>query len=83
MIIVCTCGQRSRVRKLVDIDRIRCAKCKASLSEEAHRQAARNANIVLDIAAVLFSKNEQQWTSGETLIAGVMAKHERESRQEP
>ena len=77
MIIVCTCGVKSRCRNLEDANRIRCSACKAMLGPEIFRQAERNANIVLEIAAILAIKEKQGRLSGEEeLLAQVFARHE-------
>lgn len=78
MIVVCRCGQKSRIKTLTTVDRVRCASCKAQLAPEVHRQAKRNAAIVLEIAAVLFAKPEAKWTREEETIARILATHEKE-----
>lgn len=77
MIVVCPCGQKSRCRNLEDANRIRCSACRAMLGPQIHRQAARNADIVLAVAALLAVKELQgRLTGEEELIANVLAHHE-------
>lgn len=76
MIMVCECGTRLRIKHLAQIDSVRCPSCKAMVGKEAHRQAERNANIVLDIAALLDSKDEKTWTAEEDAIAQIMGRHQ-------
>lgn len=77
MTVVCTCGQRLRARKLTDVDRLRCPKCGCMIAEEANRQAARNAAIVFDLAALLLKKEKDGTiTTEELALANVMATHE-------
>lgn len=76
MIVVCKCGQKNRLKNLAAIDKLVCGKCKAQLAPEANRQAIRNANIVLELAAVLANKNERAWTKEEDVIARIVHAHE-------
>jgi uncharacterized paraquat-inducible protein A len=77
MIVVCTCGQKLRIKQLKTIDEARCPKCRTMLGKEAHRQAERNSAIVLEIAAVLHAKPESTWTKEEEVIARIFHAHER------
>lgn len=77
MVVVCTCGARLRVKKLAHIDTSRCPKCRTMLGNEAHRQAERNANIVLEIANLLYVKPEKTWTREEEIIARILHAHEK------
>ena len=74
MIVVCECGQHLRIRDLTKVAQIRCPTCKAMATDEAHHQAERNANIVLEIAAALFTKTE--WTDEEVRISRILAAHD-------
>ena len=74
MIVVCECGQHLRIRDLTKVAQIRCPTCKTMANDEAHRQAERNANIVLEIAAALFTKTE--WTDEEVRISRILAAHD-------
>lgn len=76
MIVVCTCGQKSRIKTLSHVDRLRCGSCKAQLAPEIHRQATRNAGIVLEVATVLYAKPEARWTHEEEVIARILHAHE-------
>ena len=79
MIVVCRCGVKSRIRDLATASRMRCATCKEMLGPEIHRQAARNANIVLEVAAVLADRIDKRIVGtpeGEELIAQIIARHE-------
>lgn len=78
MIVVCDCGQKSRIRKLVDAERTRCAACKTNLGFLIHRQAERNAAIVLEVASVLLENLDSQ--PAFELIAQVFARHQKEAR---
>lgn len=81
MIVVCTCGQKSRVKQIEHSHKIRCGNCKQSLVDVTRRQAARNANIVLDVAAILANKLDTgRITPEEELIAQIFAKHERDTK---
>lgn len=82
MIVVCPCGQKNRLKNLAAIDKMVCGKCRGTLASEANRQAARNANAMLEIAAVLADKvNGGVHTHEEELIAQIIARHEMESRK--
>lgn len=74
MIVVCPCGQKNRVIVGRAWDNVRCGKCRTTLGEEARRQADRNADIVLDLAAMLLDKEEL--TKSERRIAEVLAHHQ-------
>ena len=77
MIIVCKCGVKSRVRDIANANRVQCSKCKTLLHDEANRQAARNADIVLEVAALLNFKDQQGLLSKEDeLIGTILARHE-------
>ena len=75
MIVVCECGQHLRIRDLTKVAQIRCPTCKTMANDEAHRQAERNANIVLEIAAALFTK-PGEWTEEEVRISRIFAVHD-------
>lgn len=80
MIVVCSCGQKSRVRDVTKAHLLRCGGCKQMLQAEIQRQANRNAAIVLDLAAVVLDRvNKNTITEPETIIAGIMSRHETES----
>ena len=74
MIVVCECGQKSRVKDLSLVNKLRCASCQLPLGPEVHRQAARNADIVLQLTASLEAK--EHWTFSESMVAFVIAHHE-------
>lgn len=80
MIVVCTCGQKNRLKNLANIDKLVCGKCKVRLAPEANRQAARNANVTLELAALLLSKPEATWTREEVIVARMLHAHELEAR---
>jgi len=79
MIVVCTCGTKSRIRDLSLVHKTRCAHCKTMLGPEAHRQAERNAAIVLEVATLLWGKLKRLTPSDE-LIANVLARHQMGAR---
>jgi hypothetical protein len=81
MIVVCNCGQKSRIRDLSIVAKLRCAACKELLTTEAHRQAARNADVVLELTAMLMAKSDAQWTPEEEVIVRILQAHEQESRK--
>lgn len=74
MTVVCLCGAHLRI-KLASVTTSRCPKCKTMIGSEAERQATRNADIVLDIAARLYAKPENTWTKEETEIAALIHFH--------
>jgi len=74
MIVVCSCGTKSRVRDVSHAGRVQCSKCKTLLLAEANRQAARNANVVLEVVAILAAK--KKLTDEEETIAQIIAHHE-------
>ena len=77
MIVVCPCGQKSRIVDLSTVNKIRCRVCRQALGAEATRQAARNAHIVLAVAAILTAKERQGClTKEEDTIAHVFAQYE-------
>lgn len=76
MIVVCKCGQKSRVRDFTATDRLRCGACKTMLKDTVIKQATRNADIVLELTAYLFNKHELTWTKEEEIIARIIHAHQ-------
>lgn len=76
MIVVCKCGQKSRVKDFTATDRLRCGACKSMLTDVVVKQAARNANVVLEVAAYLLAKPIHEWTKEEETIARILHAHE-------
>ena len=79
MIVVCECGTRLRIKQLSRVDDTRCPTCKTMASKEAHRQAERNAAIILELASLMYSKDT--WTPEEEHIVHIMQTHELTGRR--
>jgi hypothetical protein len=78
MIVVCACGQKSRIRDVTQAASVRCSKCKTMLQAQIQRQANRNAAIVLDVAAVLAHRMDtDELTREELTLAKILTQHEK------
>lgn len=79
MIVVCTCGQKNRLRAelatgAIKAKEINCGRCKKSLAQEAAQQVDMNADIVLAILEFYKGIDHEDFNDSDVAIAKIFRK---------